>query len=182
MSIKRRTLTDRLQSAANAFFGKPVCAIHMGVSVHRCEECERKQEEKRKVFYICDRKACDPCGNPNCKHTPKIEHAKNFKSNKELGMNNGYDDYWESERSIPEIADGSSYFLTPEDGVVSLEECPVGLFEYNGELCVKTEYMTQISDGNYKIDAYIVSTGERFCVDNALVKPCGVWVADGGDE
>lgn len=179
MPVKRTTLIDRLRAASNAFLGKTVGTIHMDVSVHKCKECEYKQEEKRKVFYICDRKACDSCDNPNCKHTHKIEHAKNFKSNKELGMNNGYDDYWESE---PEIANGSSYFLTPENEEVSLYECPVGLFEYEGTLGVKTEYCTTTSTG-IKIDAYIVSTGERFCIPNdAMVKPCGVWIADDGDS
>jgi hypothetical protein len=29
------------------------------------------------IYYICDRKACANC-DPNCKHTNKIAHAKNF--------------------------------------------------------------------------------------------------------
>lgn len=143
-----------------------------------------RMRSSAKVFYICDRKACDPCDNPDCKHTHKIEHAKNFKSNKELGIANGYEHYWEVENASPEIPDGSSYFLTPEDMEVTLAECPVGLFVYDGVLGMKTEYMTTCVTGtgenNYKIDAYIVDSGERFCISNdTLVKPCGVWVADG---
>lgn len=34
-----------------------------------------------------------------------------------------------------------------------LKDCPVGLFLYNGELCLKTEYA---------LDSYIVSSGEMF--------------------
>lgn len=45
---------------------------------------------------------------------------------------------------------------------VKLDECPPGLFEYGGELCFKSEYMTKTTDGRYKCDCYIVSTGEYF--------------------
>jgi hypothetical protein len=83
----------------------------------------------------------------------------------------------------PDIRDGSSYFLTPDDEEVTLAECPVGLFAYDGTLGMKTEYVTANGDGKYKIDAYIVSTGERFCISNGtLVKPCGVWIADGDED
>ena len=34
-----------------------------------------------------------------------------------------------------------------------LKDCPIGLFLYNGELCLKTEYA---------LDSYIVSSGEMF--------------------
>lgn len=37
--------------------------------------------------------------------------------------------------------------------MVKFEDCPIGLFEINGELCLKTEY---------GLDAYIVSSGEYF--------------------
>ncbi|MCX4313911.1 MAG: hypothetical protein OSJ83_08690 [Clostridia bacterium] len=32
-----------------------------------------------KVWYLCDGTACAHC-NPECKHTSKVEHAKNFKA------------------------------------------------------------------------------------------------------
>lgn len=41
---------------------------------------------------------------------------------------------------------------------VSLAACPIGLFVFRDELCVKTEYGG--NDG--RIDAYIVSSGEFF--------------------
>lgn len=174
------SLTSRLKSAAKAFFGKPVGSLRFGVELHKCAECDKKKPENL-VFYICDRNACNPCDNPDCKHTLDIQHAKNFKSNAELGKNNGYHDYWEQEE--PEIRDGSSYFLTPEDTAVTLAECPVGLFEYNGTLGMKTEYTTQRGPDGYVIDAYIVSSGERFCIEsNAMVNPCSVWTAEDGDE
>lgn len=44
---------------------------------------------------------------------------------------------------------------------VTLVECPIGLFEYAGELCLKTEY----GNNEGRIDAYIVSSGEFFWGD-----------------
>ncbi len=31
-----------------------------------------------RVFYLCDRKACETCNYPTCKHTTDPMHAKNF--------------------------------------------------------------------------------------------------------
>lgn len=31
----------------------------------------------KKYFYLCDKKACENCNYPTCKHTEKIEHAIN---------------------------------------------------------------------------------------------------------
>ena len=142
-----------------------------------CAECKREFNAfiagaNARVAYICDRTACEKC-NPECHHVFDVHHAKNFECIAE-------NEYWEKETSTPEIKDASSYFLTPEDGEVPLDECPIGLFEVNGELCMKTEYYTATSDGLIRIDAYIVSTGERCCIEHdALVKPCSIWVADG---
>jgi hypothetical protein len=41
---------------------------------------------------------------------------------------------------------------------VTLEDCPIGLFVKDNEICLKTEY----SDNEGRIDAYIVSSGECF--------------------
>ena len=41
---------------------------------------------------------------------------------------------------------------------IRLKNCPIGLFLFNHELCVKTEY----EDNNGTIKAYIVSSGEHF--------------------
>lgn len=32
----------------------------------------------KKIAFICDRRACDTCSYPNCKHTTDIKHAENF--------------------------------------------------------------------------------------------------------
>jgi len=42
--------------------------------------------------------------------------------------------------------------------LVTLTDCPIGLFRYGGELCLKTEY----GSNEGRIDAYIVSSGEFF--------------------
>ena len=40
------------------------------------------ERSKRKVLYICDRRACDECigADSNCTHTTDIRHAKKFES------------------------------------------------------------------------------------------------------
>lgn len=59
----------------------------------------------------------------------------------------------------------------------TLEDCPIGLFVSNNELCVKTEY---------GLDAYIVSSGEKFWggatnmkdLANVMVTPCEIETQD----
>ena len=36
------------------------------------------QARERNILFLCDRKACERCIYPQCRHTPDIEHAKNF--------------------------------------------------------------------------------------------------------
>ena len=54
------------------------------------DELEKLKEKERelwaggmnketKIFYLCDRKACQLCSGENCDHTKNIEHARNFK-------------------------------------------------------------------------------------------------------
>lgn len=38
-----------------------------------------------KVHYLCDEKSCSDCYD-NCKHTSKIEHAKNFYFDRDAGI------------------------------------------------------------------------------------------------
>ena len=35
-------------------------------------------EPLRKVFFLCDRRACERCGTSPCSHTEDIRHAANF--------------------------------------------------------------------------------------------------------
>ena len=42
-----------------------------------------------------------------------------------------------------------------------LIDAPVGVFRFNGELVLKTEYMSEV-DGVWNPDCYILSSGEKF--------------------
>lgn len=33
---------------------------------------------ERNILFLCDRKACEKCSYPTCRHTPELEHARNF--------------------------------------------------------------------------------------------------------
>lgn len=35
-------------------------------------------EELAPIAFLCDRKACEKCSYPTCKHTANMNHAKNF--------------------------------------------------------------------------------------------------------
>jgi len=52
----------------------------------------------------------------------------------------------------------TGWTLRPWNRRTKLENCPVGLFEWNGGLHLRTEYHTAAG----RIDAYIVSSGEAF--------------------
>jgi hypothetical protein len=45
---------------------------------------------------------------------------------------------------------------------IPLEDCPVGLFQFGRTIGFKSEYMTQQSNGDFSIDAYVVESGEYF--------------------
>lgn len=53
---------------------------------------------------------------------------------------------------------GDSWKIARWKRRTTLENCPIGMFECGGELCLKTEYGN--NDG--RIDAFIVSSGEFF--------------------
>lgn len=50
------------------------------------------------------------------------------------------------------------------DGKMTLEECPIGLFRYDGVLVLKTEYV----DGMGRCECYTVDGGERFWGDGSF--------------
>lgn len=52
--MKKRTIKDKLAAAVKAFRGKPNTTITFGVSVQRCDECERvktRHAEWVRSFY-----------------------------------------------------------------------------------------------------------------------------------
>ena len=53
------------------------------------------------------------------------------------------------------------YTVFVSDVPTTIDDCPVGLFECEGEICIKTEYHDKVGDV-YRPIAYCVDTGERF--------------------
>lgn len=84
--VHKTTLLDRLKNAYRAFCGREIGSLQFGIDVKRCDECV--MDASRRVFYLCDQKACTKCSYPTCRHTDKITHAINF----EPGYNNSF---WE---------------------------------------------------------------------------------------
>ena len=58
----------KLQEQLTAEIGQPV--VILPSSILRAKE--------RNILFLCDRKACKKCSYPTCRHTPELEHARNF--------------------------------------------------------------------------------------------------------
>ena len=58
----------KLQEQLTAEIGQPV--VILPSSILRAKE--------RNILFLCDRKACEKCSYPQCRHTPELEHARNF--------------------------------------------------------------------------------------------------------
>lgn len=56
-------------------FADPVIAEALEKILGSIEPVEKEKEE---VLYICDRKKCDKCSYPQCRHTFDISHAASF--------------------------------------------------------------------------------------------------------
>lgn len=64
----REDYRKKLQEQLAAEIGKEVVILPGSVS----------QAKERNILFLCDRKACEKCSYPTCRHTPEIEHARNF--------------------------------------------------------------------------------------------------------
>lgn len=44
-------------------------------------ETECVEAEERRIFFVCDHRACDSCDSKTsgCTHTPDVRHARNFR-------------------------------------------------------------------------------------------------------
>lgn len=58
----------KLQEQLAEEIGQPVVLLPNSVS----------RAKERNILFLCDRKACEKCSYPQCRHTPELEHAKNF--------------------------------------------------------------------------------------------------------
>jgi hypothetical protein len=59
---------EKLQEQLAAEIGQPVVLLPNSVS----------RAKERNILFLCDRKACEKCSYPTCRHTPELEHARNF--------------------------------------------------------------------------------------------------------
>ena len=58
----------KLQEQLAEEIGQPVVLLPTGVL----------RAKERNILFLCDRKACEKCSYPTCRHTPELEHARNF--------------------------------------------------------------------------------------------------------
>ena len=58
----------KLQEQLAAEIGQAVAILPNSVS----------QAKERNILFLCDRKACERCCYPQCRHTQELEHARNF--------------------------------------------------------------------------------------------------------
>ena len=58
----------KLQEQLTAEIGKTVVLLPNSVS----------RAKERNILFLCDRKACEKCSYPTCRHTTELEHARNF--------------------------------------------------------------------------------------------------------
>lgn len=58
----------KLQEQLTAEIGQSVVLLPSGVS----------RAKERNILFLCDRKACEKCSYPQCRHTQELEHARNF--------------------------------------------------------------------------------------------------------
>ena len=95
--------------------------------IHGAEHSSAESTTNRgePVHYICDRRACNECTNPDCNHTSDIQHAANFEK---IG-----DAYFEKEKPEESVMD-----IHVESAWIRLGNCPCGLVEIDGIVYVKT--------------------------------------------
>ena len=58
----------KLQEQITAEIGQPVVILPSSILLAK----------ERNILFLCDRKACEKCIYPQCRHTPELEHARNF--------------------------------------------------------------------------------------------------------
>lgn len=64
----RDDIRKKLQEQLAAEIGQSVVLLPNGIS----------RAKERNILFLCDRKACEKCSYPTCRHTPELEHARNF--------------------------------------------------------------------------------------------------------
>ena len=64
----RDDVRKKIQEQLAAEIGQSVVLLPNGVS----------RAKEQNILFLCDRKACEKCSYPTCRHTPELEHARNF--------------------------------------------------------------------------------------------------------
>lgn len=84
------------------------------------------------VLYRCDNKACGNCSHPTCQYTSDIEHAVNFTKASTM--------VFVEKSEVTEAVESDKDDIQSEenDQWVRFGDCPIGLFDFNGSLYMKT--------------------------------------------
>lgn len=82
--VMRDDVRKKIQEQLAAEIGQSVVLLPNGIS--------RAQE--RNILFLCDRKACEKCSYPTCRHTTELEHARNFAP---VGFTKRTDGVWEEQ-------------------------------------------------------------------------------------
>ena len=77
----------KLQEQLTEEIGQPV--VILPSSILRAKE--------RNILFLCDRKACEKCSYPQCRHTPELEHARNFA---QAGFTKRTDGVWVEQEGV----------------------------------------------------------------------------------
>lgn len=103
----------KLQEQLAAEIGEPVVLLPSGVS----------RAKERNILFLCDRKACEKCSYPQCRHTPELEHARNFAP---AGFTKRTDDVWvEQEGATMEVRKNAVRMVWRWDDIFRVHRCPV---------------------------------------------------------
>lgn len=128
---------------------------------------EGESEPEVKVAYLCDKKSCAKCDNPDCHHTLDIEHAKNF----ERVEDGRYMEKANGCKLVP---------VTKDADPVRLEDYAAGVFEFADCLHVRAQATHVGNDGIVCIE---VLTGVCHVYQpDILVQPMELWEVDGGED
>lgn len=103
----------KLQEQLAAEIGEPVVLLPSSVS----------RAKERNILFLCDRKACEKCSYPQCRHTPELEHARNFAP---AGFTKRTDGVWvEQEGATMEVRKNAVRMVWRWDDIFRVHRCPV---------------------------------------------------------
>ena len=102
----------KLQEQLTAEIGQPV--VILPSSILRAKE--------RNILFLCDRKACEKCSYPQCRHTPELEHARNFAP---AGFTKRTDGVWVEQEGVTMKEKNDVRMVWRWDDIFRVYRCPV---------------------------------------------------------